>query len=148
MINRLLAILFVTCFPVIAFAHGLAVKASQTSDTVRVVAFFDTEDPAEETEITMIAADGRVIAKGMTDSKGVFTFPTPEAGEYQIVADAGLGHRAKTMLSIATTVVGEPKPELLNSHYLKWFGIAIGFAAIAAGTMAWKRMRSMSSKPS
>ena len=139
MLRRSLALLIFTVAPAFAFAHGLGVKATRTGDTVRVEAFFDSDDPAEDSEVTVTAADGRVVAKGMTDAKGIFTFQTPEPCDYLIVADAGSGHRAKTTLKISASSNEAVRVE--TGHPLKWLGIAVGLIVIAVGTTIWKRSR-------
>lgn len=139
MFRRSLALWIVIVAPAFACAHGLGMKAVRTGDTVRVEAFFDSDDPAEDAKVTVTAADGRVVAKGMTDAKGFFTFPTPELGDYLIVADAGSGHRAKTTLAIFATLSEVVRDE--TGRPLKWLGIAVGLIVIAVGTTIWKRSR-------
>ena len=136
--SRCLALLVLIGIPNLGQAHGLGITYSIVNRTVVVEARFDSDDPADDCEISITAADGHVIAKGMTDKNGRFSFPLPEPGEYLVVADAGAGHRARKALLV--TAMTSDSTENPPKRYLALFWMPIGLISIAAGTIAWMRL--------
>lgn len=132
-----LSLFALAAIPSAGLAHGLGITVTIVDRTVKVEARFDSDDPADDCEITVTAADGREIAKGMTDKNGLFFFPKPELGEYLIVADAGAGHRAQKTLTVPAT---EPLIAVVPvKRSLTWLWTSFGVLLIAAGTAVWMR---------
>ncbi|MFO0936846.1 MAG: carboxypeptidase-like regulatory domain-containing protein [Gemmataceae bacterium] len=141
MIHRFVTLLVLLALPAVAQAHAVVVKASQRGLLVRVEVRFDTEDPAEDAEVFIVASDGRVVTQGKTDRLGQFTFPTPKSGSYEIIADAGSGHRATAKLAIVLnrteteSVPDKPKTGSTVTNIL------LGLLFIVAMTLLWKQAR-------
>lgn len=103
MSSRLLfATVFLLVLPSAALAHGIGVEAKLKGDRVTVEAFFDDDTPAADAKVAVISEDGKVIAEGKADAKGMWSFPAPSAGKYKVTVDAGGGHLAKTTITIPT----------------------------------------------
>lgn len=123
--------------PNASLAHGLGLTVTINNRTVAVEARFDSDDPADDCEVTVTASDGRVIVKGMTNKNGLFTFPLPEPGEYRIVADAGAGHRAQKTLTVTTS---EPLPQDVPiKRSVSWPWTIFGILLITGGTAVWMK---------
>ena len=136
-VNCSIALFVVFAIPSIGKAHGLGIAYSFVNRTVVVEARFDSDDPADDCEISVTKADGREIAKGMTDKNGRFTFLLPEPGEYRIVADAGAGHRAKKSLTVTTAEPAVPVAPVNRSF--AWLWTPFGVLLIGTGTAVWMR---------
>lgn len=134
---RGLAVLILIAIPNVALAHGLGITVTIANQTVKVEARFDSDDPADDCEVTVTAADGREIVKGMTDKNGFFSFPKPEPGEYRIVADAGAGHRAQKTLTVSAAE--SPVPVAPVKQSFPWIWTPFGILLIATGTAIWMR---------
>lgn len=134
---RFFALFVMATIPNVALAHGLGVTVTIVNQTVAVEARFDSDDPADDCEVTVTANDGREIVKGMTNKNGLFTFPLPEPGEYRIVADAGAGHRAKKTLTVTAS---EPLSQDLSvKRSVSWPWTLFGILLIATGTTVWMK---------
>ena len=88
-------------------AHGIGAECRLRGDKVEVEAYFDDDSPAANARVTVWDGSKQEIAAGRTDAKGHWSFPTPAAGTYEVVIDAGAGHRATRKLKVPTE--GEPK---------------------------------------
>lgn len=133
----LLTTFAVAVLPSTGLAHGLGITATIVNRTVKVEARFDSDDPADDCQVTVTAGDGREIVKGMTDKNGLFSFSKPEPGEYRIVADAGAGHRAEKKLTVPAS---EPLIHVVPvKRSLTWLWTSFGVLLIAAGTAVWMR---------
>ena len=119
-----------------AAAHGFTVEATSRGGDLRVVAGYDTGEPAEGAAVTVTAESGEVVALGMTDARGVWSGPLPPPGEYRVRADDGAGHGGR--IAIVVTATGEvpPAPE----PWPRWAQIAIGLLVIAALTALARRL--------
>jgi hypothetical protein len=53
----------------------------------------DDDTPAEEASVVVTTIDGKPVANGKTDERGLWSFARPGPGRYLIVVDAGSGHR-------------------------------------------------------
>jgi hypothetical protein len=76
------------------------VQAKLRAGQVEVEAYFDDDTPARGAKVKVLDGQQAVIAEGRTDREGRWTFAAPEAGTYQVVADAGAGHRATTQITV------------------------------------------------
>jgi hypothetical protein len=126
-----------------AAAHGVGVQATLAGGTVRVEGFFDDDTPAAAAKVTVVE-DGRTVAEGTTDDRGVWTFPAPPPGTYRVLIDAGAGHRAAANLVIpaagaAPAVVTDGPDRATATGPRKWLMAAAGLAAIAVLTLIARR---------
>src|SRR5262245_50468112 len=109
LIRAAVALALVAGFADPAAAHALDAEAKLKDGAVRVEAFYDDDTPAENATVTVTDAGGKVVAEGKTDARGVWTFPAPPPGKYNMVVDAGAGHRkSKELLIPAATTPHEP----------------------------------------
>jgi len=94
-----------------AFGHAIGVEAKLKGDRVAIEAYYDDDTPGADAKVTVIDGDGKVVAEGMTDAKGNWSFPIPSPGKYRVAVDAGGGHLAKTTITIPPgSVTTSPAP--------------------------------------
>jgi hypothetical protein len=137
--------------PTSAFAHGVGVACTINADKVEVEAFYDDDSPAFKAKVQVVNANEDVIATGITDKDGKWTFATPAPGKYQVRLDAGAGHRAKKALHIPgeepkfevpteappPTVTPTAEPETrAEMTRTPWLRIGVGLGAIFVGSIA------------
>jgi len=93
-------VLVLIAVPTDAFAHALGVACTLRGDKVEVEVFYDDDTPAQKAKVQVLNANAEVVADGVTDEQGRWTFATPAAGKYEVRADAGAGHRAKKSMTV------------------------------------------------
>jgi len=101
-----LAFLVLAFAPASALAHALGVDCTLRGAKVEVEAFYDDNAPAQKAKVQVVNALDEIIASGVTDATGSWTFATPPPGKYEVRVDAGAGHRAKK-----TIIVPAAEPE-------------------------------------
>ena len=120
-----------------AFAHDLRAKVSPDSNPIRVEAWFDDDEPAAEARVVVTDAEGRTIASGVLDEKGVWSFPKPGPGSYLIVVELA-GHRDPIHLNIPDAA----PPEVAETWRLdKNLGLVIGLGLLLGGSLAFAWLR-------
>ena len=87
-----LTLLLSAGLPAPVFAHAVGVDCTVRGDKVEVEGFFDDDSPAQKAKVRVVNAKGELIADGITDEKGRWSFRTPAPGKYQVELDAGAGH--------------------------------------------------------
>jgi nickel transport protein len=83
-----------------ASAHGMGAECRLVADGVEVEAYYDDNTPARQARVRVYNANKKVVAEGRTDDKGRSVFPRPDVGAYEVVVDAGGGHRHTVSLQI------------------------------------------------
>ncbi len=92
-------LLFLLFFSVqTASAHRVNIHALQEGRVVKVHAYWVDGTDAQRAVLKAVDSNGKVVFQGITDDGGVCMFSLPQAGEYRLVFDAGMGHRAETLL--------------------------------------------------
>lgn len=119
-----------------AWAHDLRATVAVRADGVQVEAGYDDDTPAERAAVTLTDADGREVAAGVTDDRGVCTVPRPAPGAYTVVV-AEAGHRARVAITVPPAGGADYAPWRLDRR----LAVGLGLAAIAAVTLAFTRLR-------
>lgn len=79
-----------------ALAHKAVVAAYLTGGRLQGEGAYNDGSVAQGANITVLAADGRVLAETKTDNEGYFDIPAPSGGfPWKIVLSDGAGHRAE-----------------------------------------------------
>ncbi len=86
--------------PTSVFAHAVGVDCTLKAGKVEVEAFYDDDSPAQQAKVQVVNAQDEIIASGVTDAKGKWTFAAPPPGAYEVRLDAGAGHRAKRTIHV------------------------------------------------
>jgi nickel transport protein len=86
-----------------AGAHGLGVGWKARDGRIHLTAFFDDDSTPRNALVLVRDAQKRTVAEGKTDKKGEWSFATPPPGEYEVIVDAGGGHRAARQLIVRET---------------------------------------------
>jgi len=147
-----LAWLILGLAPSIIGAHGVDAEWKQIDEKISVEAFFDTGGPVREARVQIVDDNKMVIASGVTDADGKCTLRAPNAGKYQLIVDAGAGHRRVWPIAVVGTLPPEveapstkqadvePPPASSRRAELTrfpWERVAIGCGIIAALGGAW-----------
>ncbi|HXG11188.1 MAG TPA: carboxypeptidase-like regulatory domain-containing protein [Gemmataceae bacterium] len=98
--GALVAVLMALVSPRPALAHRLLAECRLRGDQVEVEAFYDDDTPAGNARVAVLDAQKNTVAEGRTDAEGRWTFPAPAAGTYQVVVNAGAGHRAQISITL------------------------------------------------
>lgn len=88
--------------PVFAEAHALEVTARilpERLEVVQVEAGFDDDTPAADAVVRVRTGEGREIAWGKTDERGLWQFPRPQPGRY-IIRVEYIGHDRELVLEL------------------------------------------------
>ena len=94
--------------PGLACAHALVAECTLKGGTVEVVAFYDDDSPAAEAVVKLLDGQKQVVARGRTDARGRWSLPAPAPGEYEVVVDAGAGHRAAERVTVPGAAAQAP----------------------------------------
>ncbi len=86
--------------PALADAHAIGVDCKLRASKIEVEAFYDDDSPAAKAKVQVVNAKDEIVASGMTDEKGAWSFPAPAPGKYEVRVDAGAGHRAKKVIDV------------------------------------------------
>ena len=93
-------------------------------------------EPAEGAAVTVTGADGKPVAAGATDERGVWTFPRPSAGTYTVVVEQA-GHRTAVTLAVPESGTVAFFPSRLDERV----GVAVGVAVVLGLTLAYRSVR-------
>ena len=132
--------------PTMAHAHALGVQAKIKDGKVFVEVYYDDDSPAGKAKVKLLKGKDE-IAAAVTDAEGRCSFDAPAPGKYEIHADAGAGHNAKTTLTTASD--GPSREEFTSTPRLKihWrrvigrVGVAFLLASKSARAATWKPRR-------
>jgi len=94
--------------PTSAHAHKLLIDYTPVKEGLLIEAFFPDGTPARKTTLRLMAEDGTVVGRGMTNEHGGHLFAVPERTDYVADADAGMGHYTKVAIPAADLADVEP----------------------------------------
>ena len=83
-----------------ALAHRVNLFAWYDGKMILSEGYFSTGTKAVNSTILVLDSEGKEVFHGMTDKKGKFSCKPPGNGEYRLVLEAGMGHRAEALVSI------------------------------------------------
>jgi nickel transport protein len=148
-----LATVLLPCvLPASAWAHALGVQCTPRGDKVHVEAYFEDDTPAQKALVRVLDSAEEEVAKGYTDAKGLWSFDAPPPGRYQVIVDAGAGHRVVQMTTIPGRDVeraSSSNPSAALSHAptreeftsFPWLKVALGVGTIAILAVAFMLSR-------
>jgi hypothetical protein len=79
------------------------------AQTVRIEAWFETDDPAPGAKVQVFRSNKELLVEGKTDKDGVFHFTFPAIEPLEVKIDAGQGH-GKT-LTISADALSRPSAD-------------------------------------
>jgi len=128
--------------PSIAAAHGVLADCRLKGGQLEVEAYFDDDTPAGQVQVKVVDARKKTIADGLTDAKGLWSCPRPAAGAYEVVVNAGSGHRKTVAITVPaselppTPMRAEPpisnEPSRAEATRFPWERLGLGLLLIAA----------------
>lgn len=139
-----------------AHAHHLGVECKLRDGQVEVEAFYDDDTTAKNAQIEALDSDKKVIASGRTDAQGRWAFPAPGPGTYQIVVDAGAGHRTTVRMVIPGGKPTAPEAARTVSEAgtreefttFPWLGAGLGLGIIAGlSLLLWLALTRLRATP-
>ena len=123
----IIPILIVFCSQ--AHAHRVNLFAWYDGKMILAEGYFSGGNKAMNSTILVLDSGGKEVFHGMTDKKGEFSFKPPRNGEYHLVLEAGMGHRAEALVSVqgmesgtAAPEAGQTGPQTAESPELKGAG--------------------------
>ena len=94
-----------------AHAHRVNLFAWYDGKMILAEGYFSGGNKAMDSAVLVFDSGGKEVYHGMTDKKGEFSFKPPGNGEYRLVLEAGMGHRAEALVSVQGTESGPAAPE-------------------------------------
>ena len=94
-----------------AHAHRVNLFAWYDGKMILAEGYFSGGNKAMDSTILVLDSGGKEVYHGMTDKKGEFSFKPPGNGEYRLVLEAGMGHRAEALVSVQGMASGTTAPE-------------------------------------
>jgi nickel transport protein len=134
--------LFLSTIP--AYAHKLLMTVKIESKQVTVEVFYEDDTPAEEAKLTVTDTKDNKVLEGITDEKGVWKFPPPKPGNYQIKA-ISIGHAVKANFTITdeSTALEESNsgqfstPSRKEQTQFPWLRVILGLLAISLASIVF-----------
>lgn len=115
--------------PARAAAHAMFADVTVAADSVKLLAYFEEDLPAEFADVTVTDADGNVVLAGKTDERGVWTFPRPAPGTYTLKVKQ-TGHVAKREFTVTGASEAEAPAVSGGRRLNKWVGLAVGVVVL------------------
>ncbi|MFW6137929.1 MAG: hypothetical protein ACOC7U_02030 [Spirochaetota bacterium] len=97
-----------------ALAHQVHVFAYVQGGKVYTESYFQDGRKVAKGKIRVYDEEGRLVQKGITDSRGEFSFEIPRARELLIKLDASMGHAASFRLKLAEDKTERKKSSVKN----------------------------------
>lgn len=133
-------------------AHAISGECRVRGHKVEVQAYFDDDAPAQNARVFVYDSQKKEVAQGRTDKEGRWTFSRPQPGKYEVVIDAGAGHRTTLKMAVSeeapsagssgdslpseTTPVLSEGPTREEFTRFPWQNLGIGLLVIAAASLA------------
>jgi len=151
----LLPLLLVILAPAGVCAHSIDMEWKQIGERITIEAFFDDDTPVRSGRVQILDGKNEVVVSGATDVSGKCTLRAPNPGQYQLVVDAGAGHRKQRGITVvgtlpvesptveppiepaANTVVSSGGADRQQATGFPWDRAAIGCGIIALVAGAW-----------
>ena len=147
MTTRIAALLLLLAIAAPVHAHALGVSATIRGNRVEVEAYYSDDTPARDAQVTVRDHAGKLWTEGRTDEQGKWSFPLPRPGPYEIVVDAGAGHRKEKSIVVPDVLPPGPTgpvadgPSRAEFTRFPWLRLAAGLAIIAALAAGWLVVR-------
>ena len=145
MARALLVVAILLLSSLAAQAHASGAGASCAVSAFEVEAYFSDNTAAQGAKVVVYDGTKAVVVEGKTDAEGRWNFARPTAGVYEVVVDAGAGHRATVSLTVPespATAGATSGPNRAEFTRTPWGPIVAGLAFIgfpAAVLYFWLR---------
>jgi len=83
-----------------AQAHRVNLFAWYEGNMIMAEGYFSSGKKAVNSTIMVFDSEGKEVFHGTTDKKGEFCFQPPRDGDYRLILEAGMGHRAEALVSV------------------------------------------------
>jgi nickel transport protein len=141
----LLALVFPWLTAQNASGHGLGIEARLQDSTVHIQVYYDDNSPVSNGKLRLLDAANLLLLEGTTNAQGLFSFPSPPVGKYQVEVHVDDGHFAETTIAIPppsssdasseNAMVSDGLSRADRTGARKWVMAVFGLVVIAAGAM-------------
>jgi hypothetical protein len=125
-----------------ASAHSLGFECKLRDDRLELEAYFSDDTPARRAAVTVRDSSDQIVCEGQTDREGKWSCPLPAPGRYEVVVDAGDGHRKQELVTVPKRGTTAPSPAVSEGPSREeftrtpWLRLAVGLVIIAIGSAA------------
>lgn len=115
-----LAMFFLLCSSVPAFAHRVYIYAWVEGNTVYTESYFSGGVKVKNGLVQVFDLNGKKVLEGKTNSKGEYSFQVPGKNGLRIVVNASMGHRGEYVLhadelgGVAAPATGKKQAETVT----------------------------------
>ena len=96
-----ISILFILCFTLLVYSHGLSLKVEKQSPVVLVTSLYHGGSVLEDADVTIFFNDPQnEFQQGRADKRGKFSFVPDRAGDWFFRVDDGMGHRKTVKITV------------------------------------------------
>ncbi len=82
----------------LVYGHKINMLAQVEGSSILTQVYFSDGTPAKNCVIEIYGPTNKKISEGKTGDNGEFSFPITARTDLKIIADAGMGHRAETVI--------------------------------------------------
>lgn len=139
--------------PARAHAHAISGTCQFRGGQIEVQAYYEDDAPAQNARVVVFDGQRKELAQGRTDKTGRWLAAAPPAGKYEVLIDAGAGHRVTLKITIpgtssekpddATQREDPPTAQVLSDGpsreeftQIPWISLGAGLALIALFAVA------------
>jgi len=90
-----------------AIAHKVNLFAYVEAGKVYTESYFPDGRPVEGGKVLVYDSQDKLLLEGVTDKKGLFSFPVPKVDDLTIVIEATMGHKNSFKLKKADVETGK-----------------------------------------
>ena len=155
------ALLALVLLPAAVRAHNLDMDCRQVNQRLEIEAFFSDDTPTREALVKLFDDKNEIVATAKTDAKGKCSLPAFTPGKYEVLVDAGAGHRKRRPVTIVGTLPPRPENDAASTSLpaggvrraeftgFPWERAALGCGVIAlvGGAWWWSRQRRAGGSP-
>lgn len=120
-------------------AHGIDAECRLKGARVEVEAYYDDDTVPGNARVTVLDAAGKKVAEGRTDDEGRWSFAVPPPGQYQVIVDAGDGHKKTKAMTVPSEFSGvrlSDGPSHADFTRVPWLKVVLGLGLIGAAGLA------------
>ncbi len=102
----------------------------EVEETVHLSFYFPDRSPVKGASVVVKGVGGEVVAEGVTDKEGRFTFRAKGAPLYTAICEGGVGHRTEVTIPLGARKGGEKEGRMPLRELFSGLGYIIGLAGI------------------
>lgn len=126
----------------VASGHGAEFQQLPEAAALSLRFGYSIGEPMADTDVRVLAPDQTLWQQGRTDGAGRFSFLPDRAGEWQVIADDGLGHEVPVTLDVSADGIATAgqAPTVIRVPPLLLFGLLLASLAVNAA-LIWRQFK-------